>query len=224
MHKSYHLVIFDWEGTIGEDAIGQVLNALLQEAHRMHLGEIQPQQARQFIGLGLTKAINKLLPHLMPHQYEQLLESIQSTLTSCPLEICLVPGAKSIIQKAHEAEYHLAIATNKGQASLQRCLRHTALDEFFHVVRCAGQVPPKPCPQMLEEIMAEFGMISHETLMIGDSLTDMEMAAALNIDAIGVDFYHVQTEELYAAGALYVFDDYQQIARFLNLDVDGEAS
>ena len=45
----------------------------------------------------------------------------------------------------------------------------------------------------------------------------MEMAQQLNVDAVGVDFYHQQAENLRAAGALDVFDDYRQLATYLGL-------
>lgn len=53
--------------------------------------------------------------------------------------------------------------------------------------------------------------------MIGDSTTDMEMAKRINVNAIGMDFYHQQEEALKAAGALAVFDDYNLLSAYLML-------
>ena len=65
--------------------------------------------------------------------------------------------------------------------------------------------------------MAVFGVTSSETLMVGDSVMDIEMATGAKVDAIGVDFYHQQAANLRAAGALDVFDDYKQLASYLQL-------
>jgi phosphoglycolate phosphatase-like HAD superfamily hydrolase len=53
--------------------------------------------------------------------------------------------------------------------------------------------------------------------MIGDSALDMEMAIAIGVDAIGVDFYGGQEDGLRVAGARAVFTDSRQIADFLGL-------
>ena len=139
------------------------------------------------------------------------------SLATHPTDISLIPGAQVVVQKLQQSGVDLAIATNKAQSSLQRALKSTGLDVFFAVTRSAGQVPAKPCPQMLEEIMDVFGATSAQTLMVGDSVMDMEMARDAGVDAIGVDFYHQQADDLRAAGALEVFDDYEQLASYLLL-------
>ena len=216
MKKPYRLVVFDWEGTLG-DTLGHVLNTLGTQARRLQFGELDDQTARQHVALGLTRAAKKLFPHLSLHQHEQLLLAVQQELsTSSPGDL-IFSGSKRIIQQMQRAGMDLAIATNRGQQSLHRALQESGLDEFFKVTRAAGQSPPKPCPQMLEEIMDVFDVPPSETLMIGDSLSDIEMAQLAGVDAIGVDFYHQQGPELIAAGALAVFDDYARLADYLDL-------
>lgn len=216
MSKPYQLVVFDWEGTIS-DTLGQILHTVAAEIKALGYGEIEPYQARQYVGLGLVHALRKLLPHLTEHQHQHIQQAVQQAMTTRPNELCLLPGALEFIQQLRATNIDIAIATNKGQHSLQRALQATGLDDLFHVTRSAGQVPAKPCPQMLEEIMGEFGKDASSTLMIGDSVTDMEMAHSIKVDAIGVDFYHQQDSALTAAGALAVFDDYSAVANFLNL-------
>lgn len=215
--RRYRLMVFDWEGTLG-DTLGQILNAVATEAKRLQFGEVDEQLARQYVVFGLVMAVRKLFPHLSIHQHEELLQAIQHTLASNSSDGYLIPGAKQFIQRAQQAGIELAIATNKGQHSLQRALQAADLCNVFTATRSAGQVPAKPCPQMLEEIMDVCGIDAPETLMIGDSATDMEMAREIGVDAVGVDFYHQQADNLMAAGALAVFDDYVQLAKYLQLD------
>ena len=216
MNKLYRLVVFDWEGTLA-DTLGQILNTVDTEAKRLQFGELDEQLAREYVELGLVMAVRKIYPHLSLHQQEQLLQAVQHSLANNPSDVCLIPGAKAVVQQLRQAGVGLAVATNKGQHSLQRALQASGLDKYIAVTRSAGQVPAKPCPQMLEEIMDECGVSSTETLMIGDSVSDIEMARQLGVDAVGVDFYHQQTGHLRAAGALDVFDDYQQLAEFLRI-------
>lgn len=216
MSNPYHLVVFDWEGTVS-DTLGQILHTVAAEANRLGFGAIDPYQARKYVDLGLIQALKKLFPQLSLTQQEQLLQAVQHAMISRPTELRLIPGVLEFIKKLHDANIDLAIATNKGQHSLQRALQATGLDQYFKVTRSAGQVAAKPHPQMLVEIMNEFGRDSASTLMIGDSTTDMEMAHSIHVAAVGVDFYHQQESALRAAGASAVFDDYQLLADFLGL-------
>jgi len=216
MKKPYRLVVFDWEGTLG-DTLGHVLSTLDVEARRLHFGDLDVPLARRYVMLGLVNVIKKLFPDLNLYQQEQLLQAVQRVLYTTSSDGYLFPNAKNTVQRIQKAGMDLAIATNRGAQSLKRALQESGLSELFKVTRTAGQVPPKPCPQMLEEIMDVFGVNASETLMIGDSLTDIEMSVLAGVDAIGVDFYHQHSADLLAAGALQVFDDYTQLADYLEL-------
>jgi phosphoglycolate phosphatase len=213
---SYKLVIFDWEGTLG-DTLGHVLNTISEQANLLQFGVLDKELARQYSMLGLVRSVNKFFPHLSLHQQEQLLHAVQQALAINSSETSLFPGARHIVQQMHQAGLMLAIASNKSMHTLQRAIEDSGLDVFFTVTRAVGQVPPKPCPQMLEEIMDIFDIKAEETLMIGDSVTDMDTASAAGVDALGVDFYHTQESDLLEAGALAVFDSYPQVANYLQL-------
>lgn len=216
MSNPYHLVVFDWEGTIA-DTLGHVLHLVADEAKGLGFGDLDLYQARKYVGLGLVQALKKVFPTLSSEQQKTLLNAVQEAMVSRPTDVCLIPGVLTFIKKLQRAHIDMAIATNKGQQSLLRALQATGLDVFFKVTRSAGQVPAKPSPQMLEEIIDEFGAAPSCTLMIGDSTTDMEMAQRIQVPAIGVDFYHQQEMPLKTAGALAVFDDYQLLADYLGL-------
>lgn len=216
MNKPFRLVVFDWEGTVG-DTLGEVLNRIAIEAELLGFGSVDPYKVRQYVSLGLVASLRKLFPHLAIEQQEQLLHAVQHSLMVRPNEVCLIPGVEAFIQRLCAQQINVAVATNKGHHSLARVLHVSGLDKVFKVTRSAGQVPAKPCPQMLEEIMEAFHADSSSTLMIGDSIADMEMAKKMNVTAIGVDFYHQQESALKAAGAEAVFDDYQVLADYLGL-------
>lgn len=216
MTKRYRLVVFDWEGTLC-DTLGLIVNCVAVEANRLNFGYLDEQMARQFVELGLVNAIKKAFPDLSLHQYEELLIAIQRSLSARHAEVYLIPGAREILQRLKDEGMMLAIATNKGHQSLQRALQLSDLESFFKITRSAGQTPAKPCTQMLEEIIEESGVSPEETLMVGDSPTDMEMAKNLHVDAVGVDFYYRQDSSLLNAGASCVVNDYEQLARHIGL-------
>lgn len=216
MINQYDLVVFDWEGTIA-DTLGAVFHLVAEEANSLGFGTFDYDEAKKYVDLGLVKALKKAYPNLSDKEHEHLLQSVQLAMHTRSTEVCLIPGVEDFIHQLHDAKIDIAIATNKGQQSLLRALQATGLNQLIKVTRSAGQVAAKPNPQMLEEIIDEFGGTPSTTLMIGDSVTDMEMAKNFQVTAIGVDFYHQQGTALKAAGAVAVFDDYKLLAAYLNL-------
>ncbi len=211
---TYKLIVFDWEGTLG-DPLGHIHQALATEAARQKIKVYDASYARQYVSFGLEKAVRKIFPDLSLQQYELLLLGVQQSLALNHAMVYLFDGAKACIEKIHAAGMLLAIATNKGQQALERALRASDLSLFFSETRSAGQLPAKPCPDMLEEILSALDVSPEETLMIGDSVADIEMANAMHVPSIGVDFYHQQADDLKDAGALDVFYDFKQIETYL---------
>lgn len=215
MSKAYELVVFDWEGTLA-DTLGQILQTVSAQAKIMGWGDVDQNLAKQYADLGLNKAIQKLFPDKPLAQQEQLLQSVQTAMLCRPMQTLLIPGAEKFLEELRAENILLAVASNKGRQSLQRVIQAAGLESVFATTRSAGETPPKPHPQMLEEIMAFCGVEASKTLMIGDSPIDMEMAGQCGVDALGVDFYRQQRNSLIASGAKAVFDDYASLAVFLH--------
>jgi len=73
--------------------------------------------------------------------------------------------------------------------------------DLFVTLQTADRHPSKPHPAMLETAMAEAGASHADTVMIGDTVYDIEMAIAARARAIGVAWGYHSPEELLAAGA-----------------------
>jgi phosphoglycolate phosphatase len=216
MSNPYALIVFDWEGTLG-DPLGHILQVLSEEASRLGFGDIEKESARRLVVFGLDKAIRRLFPNLVLHQHERLLMAVQKALSSHHQDHHLFPGALKLVQDIHAEGMHLAIATNKNAQALQHALQATGLDSYFGWTRAAGQAEAKPSPEMLQQIMVHFVVDSDKTLMIGDSVSDIEMARALGVRSIGVDFYHQQADDLIESGASFVVNQYDKIGKYLEL-------
>lgn len=214
MTKRYALVVFDWEGTLG-DTLGLILNIVSDIAERQGLQKPDPEKAMSYVGFGLINAIRKLYPELTESALQHLLNEVQTELMKRHDDAFLFPGALALIKMLHAQGIDLAIATNKGEKSLHKALQQTKLSSYFLVTRAAGQAALKPDPQMLEQILEISGHQVENALMIGDSTSDIEMAARLQMDVIALDFYHQQKEALLAEGALAVYDNYEDVAAFI---------
>jgi phosphoglycolate phosphatase len=59
---------------------------------------------------------------------------------------------------------------------------------MFDATRTADETASKPHPQMLLELMREFGVDPERTLMIGDTTHDLQLAANAGTASVGVSF------------------------------------
>jgi len=214
MHKSYRLVVFDWEGTLS-DTQGVWLHVLRLEAEKLHFGAFDEARGRALMASGPLIAIKQLFPQLDTAKQMQLHMALQESMRFAGSVVLLFPGVLALLQRLLAADIQMGIASNKPLPSLMHAITTAALGPFISIVRSASQTALKPEPLMLEEIMAEAGVSPAETLMIGDSVSDIEMAVSIGVDACGFDFYHQEEVALLAAGAIGVFDDYSAVQSIL---------
>jgi len=109
----------------------------------------------------------------------------------------------------------LAVATGKSRKGLDRALQAGALGKFFSGSRCADETHPKPHPAMLLELMEEFSIEKDETLMIGDTSHDLEMARAAGVDALAVSYGAHPEEGLRACSPLACLSTVRELTEWL---------
>ncbi len=98
----------------------------------------------------------------------------------------------------------LGIATGKSQRGVRRLLDQHHLSDCFVTIPTADDAPSKPHPAMIHQAMASAGTVPENTVMIGDTSYDLQMARAAGVAAIGVAWgYHEEAElEAHAPHAL----------------------
>ncbi len=197
--RQFDLVVFDWDGTLMDSAAAIV--AAVQGAC-MDLGLDVPteEKARYIIGLGLADAMRYLLPALPPERYGALVERYREHYLVRDQTLTLFEGAADLVRGMHHSGVLLAVATGKSRRGLDRAFALTGLGAFFHASRCADESKSKPDPAMLLEIIAELGADPARTLMVGDTVHDLQMARAADVDAVAITHGAHPREALLAAG------------------------
>ena len=210
----YPLLVFDWDGTLIDSAPAIV--ACIQAACR-DLGLPVPEDARasHVIGLGLKDALSYAIPGLPADDYGRMVESYRRHFRACDPEIPLFPGAQAMLAGLKARGHTLAIATGKSRAGLTRALDNTALRPLFAASRCADQCASKPAPDMLFELMEELGTDAVNTLMIGDTVHDLQMAAHAGVQAVAVSHGAHPRGELVALAPLACLENIEELTRWL---------
>ena len=183
----YELVVFDWDGTL-LDSAGAIVQAI--QAACRDLGHPPPSDdhARHVIGLGLVDALRHAAPDLPPQRYPAMADRYRFHYLGADHRLTLFEGIPEVLAGLQSTGHILAIATGKSRLGLERALDHSGLRALFQASRCADECHSKPHPQMLEELMAEFGVASEATLMIGDTSHDLLMARNAGVAGLAVTY------------------------------------
>jgi len=182
----YRLLVFDWDGTLA-DSEQRIVAAAQSAIETLGLPARSHQQVRAIIGLAMSEAFQRLFPEVETSQEGRFIACYrQYYLRNTGVPVPLFPGAKAALRGLSGQRYQLAVATGKGRRGLDRDIAIHDLAALFSTTRCADDAPSKPHPQMLMDIMEELQVTSNETLMIGDTSFDMEMARNAGVARIGV--------------------------------------
>lgn len=214
MERNYRLIVFDWDGTL-LDSAGAIVACM--QAAAADLGILPPDErtARQVIGLGLHDALSAAMPGVPEREYKRVAERYRHHYLSRDNELSLFPGAHELVAELSAAGCLLGVATGKSRLGLNRALDASGLKRYFHATRCADECSSKPAPDMLFELMDELGMMPEQTLMIGDTTHDLQMAKNARVGALGVGHGAHPREALEAERPLGLFDDFSQLTEWL---------
>lgn len=214
------LLVFDCDGTIVDSQAAIVLS--MNHAFRS-LELTPPTRAATLsvVGLSLPEAFSVLAPGVDPDVRNMLAERYKSAfreLDRDPSECeVLFPQCRDVIaQLAADDNVLLGIATGKSKRGVDRLIEREGWHGHFITIQTADDHPSKPHPSMVLTAMAETGAAPHETIMIGDTTYDIEMAVAAKVGALGVTWGYHPRDELTEAGAHLIIDGYTEMPAALD--------
>jgi phosphoglycolate phosphatase len=210
----FDLIVFDWDGTL-MDSAGAIADCIRAACADLGIAVPSDEEARHIIGLGLQEAISALLPSLSPADYPLLTERYRHHFLGRDREIPLFEGARDLIVDLHGRGYLLGVATGKSRMGLDRVLENTGLGRYFHASRCADECHSKPHPAMILELMDSFGVSPENTLMVGDTSHDADMAANASVGFVAVTYGAHPREQLCVPTALVCCHTLAELHRWL---------
>ena len=214
MKNRFDLIIFDWDGTL-INSIDWIANCLQQAAVQCDCPIPETQVAKDVIGLSITKAMQTLFPDAEEPIQERLIASYSRKYFSKQIsQDDLFPGVYGMLEQLNDAGYKLAVATGKSRAGLQDALQSTGTEALFCITRCADETASKPDPKMLNEIIQRSNTAKERSLMVGDSIHDLQMALNAHISSIAVSCGAHSTEFLQQYSPLLCL---QQPTELLNI-------
>lgn len=215
MSKNFKLLVFDWDGTL-MDSEARIVACARAASLAMSVEAPADEAIRNIIGLGLMEALEVLFPD-SDHNFKECFigHYRRYFLHEDSTPSLLFPRARDVLDHLAGSDYLLAVATGKGRPGLDKVLTETGLKGHFHATRCADETFSKPHPEMLLQIMDELGVEPHETLMIGDTEYDLQMAINARAPALAVSYGVHDVQRLQRLKPLGCLDDIAELNDWL---------
>jgi phosphoglycolate phosphatase len=190
-------VIWDWNGTLLNDLEHALKsgNVLLKEEG---LPQVSLEEYRKHFGFPVIEYYRRLGFDVSADNFRKLSHRFQE-LFAGGLGTCeLWPGVREILARVKASGRMQSILSASEQGVLELSIKHFGIAEHFdHLTgifnkEAAGKVDRG------HELIKKAGVPPEETILIGDTDHDFEVAEALGIDVILVEHGHQTPERLRA--------------------------
>ena len=185
--RRFRAIVFDWDGTLA-DSTALIAGSLQRACAAIGCAVPSDADARFVIGLGLADALAHVAPGLDVARLRALTMHYRRHYLDAEATIPLFDGASALLEALDAAGFLLGVATGKTRAGLDRAIAAHGLGGRFHATRCADEGYPKPHPDMLLALMDRLGVQPVETLMIGDTTHDLDLARNAGARAVAVAY------------------------------------
>jgi phosphoglycolate phosphatase len=209
--KHSELLIYDRDGTL-VDSVANRAQSMRTAAGDAHMPIPTLGAVREIVGLGLTEAVQRLFPQLSEADNEALSARYSNVFRRDQDEPCrLFDGVRNSLEELRDAGFQLAVATGKSRNGLRRAMQELQMERLFVASRCADETRSKPDPLMLLELLEELAVAPAHTLMVGDTLHDLNMATNAGVASIAVDYGAHSRTRLLGAGPLACISRFSDI-------------
>ncbi|MDY0744220.1 HAD-IA family hydrolase [Paucibacter sp. R3-3] len=185
--QQFDLIAFDWDGTLF-DSTALITRSIQNAAVDLGLPRPSDEAASYVIGMALYPALAHAVPELPPERYKEMGLRYRHHYLGAQHEVTLFDGTEAMLAALKARHHWLTVATGKNRRGLDEVLQVSGLAAMFDGTRTADETQGKPHPQMLLELMREFGAEPERTLMIGDTTHDLQMAVNAGCPCVGVSY------------------------------------
>ena len=186
----YRLVLFDLDGTL-LDTLEDLSAAVNHALEKRGLPGHSTAEYMNMVGHGIRNLVTQALPAGKQTDTELIDSALADFKAYYTAHIDVhthpYPGMQEVVNRLHETEVTMAVASNKFQEGAEYLVR-----KFFPGIPFAAVLgnrpgfPLKPDPEIVGEVLRKSGVSPEEAVLVGDSPTDMKTAANGGIDAIAV--------------------------------------
>jgi phosphoglycolate phosphatase len=193
--KNISLIVYDFDGTLVDtlEDIALGVNLTLDE---LKLAELPVTTIQQYVGHGVENLLRKSLQGTGYEDVQQAIKLFRKHygehLTD---QTDFYPHGRDILE--YFSDRKQAICSNKPEDFVRRILADLNAEHYFCGVVGGDTVDvKKPDPQGLLKLIADANVSADQTLMVGDSVVDIQTGKAAGTKTCVVTFGNGDPEEM----------------------------
>ncbi|MDR1307447.1 MAG: HAD family hydrolase [Treponema sp.] len=215
---NYRCVIFDMDGTLADtiDDLTLNINKALEERG------FAPAPAEKYLKMQ-GREIDALVTNALPRGPEnpglvkELAERAIAVYSETPHRLTRVyPGIPELLLELKRKKIKRAALSNKPDRMLNAEIAFLFPPGTFEAAYGARPgIPAKPDPAAVWELLSELDVTPRDTILAGDSGTDIKTALAAGCHALGVSWGYRSVPALKAAGAQRIIHEPRELLELL---------
>ncbi|MBR3855716.1 MAG: HAD family hydrolase [Bacteroidaceae bacterium] len=214
--ENMQLIILDFDGTIG-DTKSLIVSTFQKTIKELGMPPRTDEECASTIGLPLKEAFMSLFTiesaraELCTDTYRRIFYR-----SNTPGAVKPFPHTIETLHKLHASGYTLTIASSRNRHTLDEYLREMQIKDIVSLVVGADDTQKaKPHPEPAEKILQHFSCPPHEAIVVGDTHYDILMGLRAGCHTCGVTYGNGSRNELLAAGAQHIIEDFSQLRDIL---------
>jgi len=204
----YRNILFDFDGTLADTRQG-IVRTVQGTLQRMSLPPADPKAVAATIGLPLTECFRRATST----PQERLDEAAAIYREIFPFlaldHITLFPSVLETLCQLQRQGTTMAIVSSRHHMSLDPLVTRLSIIDYIPLNRVYGEdesLRPKPAPDLALKILADLALKPQETLVVGDTVYDLQMGAAAGCATCGVTYGNQTAVQLRTATPHHLID------------------
>ena len=202
MLKKPAMVLIDVDGTLVDSVpdLAYCVDEMLKQLAMPVRGE---ERVRQWVGNGVERLVRRALINQLDGEPDEALfqkalpifEALYRDNTS--KRSCLYPGVKAALDFLKTTDVRLGCVTNKAAQFTLPLLKDLGISDYFELVVCGDTLPKKkPDPMPLLHAAEKLGAKPAQSLMLGDSQSNVKAARAAGFNIICMSYGYNHGEDI----------------------------
>lgn len=214
------LFIFDLDGTL-VDTAPDFKNSINYMLNELNESEVSLEEIRNWVGYGARELIRRtVVDKNIPHDEKRIEEMLKIFLLHYTHNIdddsVLFNNVKNVLKFLKNNGIKLAVCTNKMERLSNILLEKlNVLHMFDYLVGGDSLSKSKPDPFPLLNICDKLNIETSDSIMIGDSVTDLNAGKGAGMPVVLVSYGYTDNKDIYNEADL-VINDFSQLKELVN--------
>ena len=214
------LFIFDLDGTL-VDTAPDFKNSINYMLNELNESEVSLEEIRNWVGYGARELIRRtVVDKNIPHDEQRIEEMLKIFLLHYTHNIdddsVLFNNVRNVLEFLTDNGIKLAVCTNKMERLSNILLEKlNVLHMFDYLVGGDSLSKSKPDPFPLINICEKLNTEISDSIMIGDSVTDLNAGKGAGMPVVLVSYGYTDNKDIYNEADL-VINDFSQLKELVN--------